>query len=66
MRSQVALNLVELEKWGNALTEATPEIVEHLQNDETPASVAQNMEKRHRIPQEITLKYIVALGNYGK
>ena len=64
VRSQVSLSTKELEKWGERLAASTPAIVEQLEAQETPASIARQLEKDRGIPPEITLRYIIALAEY--
>ena len=64
VRSQVSLSTKELEKWGDRLAASTPFIVEQLEGQKTPAGIAKQVEKDRGVPQEITLRYIIALAAY--
>ena len=66
VRSQVSLSTKELEKWGDRLAASTPFIVEQLEGQETPAAIAKQVEEDRGVPQEITLRYIIALAAYEK
>jgi len=66
VRGRVELTEEDLSKWGERLSAGTPEMLELLGKGETPLFVARALEEGRGIPQEITLRYIIALGNHQK
>ena len=66
VRGRVDFTPEELEKWGERLSAGTPRIVTMLESGETPKAVAVALEKERGIPQEICLRFIIALGQHGQ
>lgn len=66
VRSQVGLSTKDLELWGDRLAAGTPFIVSELESGATSVSIANQLEKDRGLPKEITLRYIIALGEHGK
>ena len=66
VRGKVELSEKDIQQWGERLSAGTPEMLELLEAGETPLFVARTLEEGRGIPQEITLRYIIALGNHGK
>ncbi len=55
----------EVAKWGDKLEVATPKILD-LYAERTPVrDIAKAVEKTHGIPQDVTLRYIIALARYS-
>jgi hypothetical protein len=54
----------ELHDFADKLVEATPRLVEWLDAGERPAELARRLKDSDGIPEALTLKYILALGNY--
>jgi hypothetical protein len=51
----------ELHDWGDALAEATPVILELAEKGDRPREIARELTARYRIPELVSLKYMVAL-----
>ena len=66
VRGRVEFTPEELEKWGERLSAGTPRILKMLEEGETPKAVAVAMEQDRGIPQEICLRFIIALGQHSK
>jgi hypothetical protein len=66
IEQRVALSQEELGQWGDKLSEATPVILELLGKSRHVSVIARAVKKSHQIPEDITLKYIIALGKYQK
>ena len=66
LKREMVLGQDELERWGDALSEATPEILERTGAGEHALVIAKAMESARGIPREVILKYIIALGKHGR
>ena len=60
----VPLTNAELSTWGTKLEKATPTILDMIQGHEKVGDIALAVEKQHGIPPEITIRYIIALGQH--
>ena len=60
----VPLTDAEIAGWGEKLEKATPTILERFQNHAKVGEIASAVEKSHGIPPEITIRYIIALGQH--
>jgi len=60
----LTLGDVELDQWGGALEQLTPEILEALKRGDSVATIAETVEKDHGVPSHVTLRYVVALGRH--
>jgi hypothetical protein len=63
-QQRLPLTNAELKVWGSRLERATPAILEMYQASETVGAIAQKVEETYGLPQEITLRYIIALGQH--
>jgi hypothetical protein len=63
-QKHVPLTNAEVAAWGPRLEEATPTILEMYQDDQKVGDIATSVEKKHGIPPEITIRYIIALGQH--
>ena len=52
----------EVETWGEVLTEITPALITALENGTPVADVAEKLKAEHGLPVDVTLRYIIALG----
>jgi hypothetical protein len=64
VKPQLHLSVEELDRYGERLSEATPELLALLEQKVTTREAAERIQKRFGIPLEVTLKYIIALGRY--
>jgi hypothetical protein len=64
LKPHLAITERELHDFGDKLVELTPRIVEWLEQGERPAVIASRLLASHAIPELVTLKYIIAMGNY--
>lgn len=64
IQQRVELSQEELTRFGDKLSEATPLIVELLKKGRHVSVIAKQVKKSLGIPEDITLKYIIALGKY--
>jgi len=60
----VPLTDAEINQWGGKLEEATPKILELFQEHTKVGQIALSVEESHGIPPEITIRYIIALGQH--
>lgn len=63
-QKHVPLTDAEISVWGDKLEKATPVILEMVQKQEKVGDVALTVEKEQGIPPEITIRYIIALGQH--
>ncbi len=56
----------EVAKWGDKLTQVTPLIVGQLGQDKTVGELAEEIERSHGIPADLTLRYIYAMREHGR
>jgi hypothetical protein len=56
----------ELHDYGDKLVALTPQMIQWLEQGDKPRVVADRVEKAQQIPPLVTLKYIIAMGNYRK
>ena len=63
-QKHVPLTEAEISAWGGKLEEATPTILEMVQKQEKVGDIAIAIEKQHGVPPEITIRYIIALGQH--
>ena len=66
VKRRMALSTTELDAYGNLLADATPEILEMSEKDVGASDIARQIKSTHGVPEEITLKYIIALGKYSE
>lgn len=52
----------EVAKWGEVLTEITPALITDLESGTPVTDVAEKLEKEHGLPVDVTLRYVIALG----
>jgi hypothetical protein len=52
----------EVERWGELLTEITPALIEALEAGKPVTEVARKLEEEHSLPVDVTLRYVIALG----
>ncbi len=64
LRRRMDLTPEELERWGPTLEEVTGRILDGLGRGWPPSRVADELHEERGLPQEVTLKYIIALGKY--
>lgn len=64
VQTRVSLSPDELELFGEQLSEATPLIVEELSKGRHVSVIARAVKKQHDVPEDVTLRYIIALGRY--
>lgn len=60
----IPLSDAEIATWGTKLEEATPTILEMVQSQQKVSDIARETEKSHGVPPEITIRYIIALGQH--
>ena len=63
-QKHVPLTETEIATWGSKLEKATPSILELVQNHTKVSDIALAIEKEQGIPPEITIRYIIALGQH--
>ena len=56
------LSDAEVEKWGELLTEITPTLISAIESGKPVSEVAKKLESEHGIPVDVTLRYVIALG----
>lgn len=56
------LSDAEVSQWGGQLESATPTILELARNQTPVRDIAASVEESHGIPVDVTLRYIIALG----
>ena len=56
------LSDAEVSQWGAALTDVTPLLMEALEAGRPVSEVAQELEQEHGLPIDVTLRYVIALG----
>ncbi len=61
-RSRLTLSDEEVAKWGSHLEAATPTILEQAKAATPVQEIAKGLEDSHGIPVDVTLRYIIALG----
>ncbi|GMV43632.1 MAG: hypothetical protein AMXMBFR64_53480 [Myxococcales bacterium] len=64
VQTRVSLTPEELERYGERLSESTPLIVEELGKGRHVSVIAKAVKKEHDVPEDVTLRYIIALGRY--
>lgn len=52
----------EIAQWGDTLTEITPALIEALENGKPVSEVAKKLKAQHGLPVDVTLRYVIALG----
>jgi len=52
----------EVAQWGETLTDITPKLMEALEAGQPVAEVAQELQSDHGLPVDVTLRYVIALG----
>ena len=52
----------EVARWGETLTEITPELIAALESGRPVTEVARELEGEHGLPIDVTLRYVIALG----
>lgn len=52
----------EVARWGATLERATPEIVRGIEQRRPVKDIAGDVQEHHGIPVDVTLRYIIALG----
>ena len=52
----------EVATWGELLTEITPALITSLENGTPVSEVAAKLKEEHDLPVDVTLRYIIALG----
>jgi hypothetical protein len=60
-QGQLRLTPEELERYGNRLSEATPDLVKAMEAGTPVREVAERWEKKKGVPKEVTLRYAVEL-----
>ena len=63
-QQHVPLTEAEIATWGSKLEKATPSILELVENHTKVGDIALTIEKDQGIPPEITIRYIIALGQH--
>lgn len=66
VQHRVDLSPEELEAYGERLSAATPLIVEELGKGRHVSVIAKQVKRDHDVPEDVTLRYIIALGRYQK
>ena len=61
-RSRLTLSDEEVSKWGGHLEAATPTILDQARAATPVQEIAKGLEESHGIPVDVTLRYIIALG----
>lgn len=64
VQHRVDLSPDELEAFGERLSAVTPLIVEELGKGRHVSVIARQVKKEHDVPEDVTLRYIIALGRY--
>ena len=62
-RSRLTLSDDEVSRWGAKLESATATILEQAKAARPVREIAEEMKATHGIPEDITLRYIIALGH---
>jgi hypothetical protein len=62
-RSRLTLSDDEVAKWGSKLESATSTILEQAKASRPVREIAEDMKAAHGIPEDVTLRYIIALGH---
>ncbi|MFT7581498.1 MAG: hypothetical protein ACI9MR_003175 [Myxococcota bacterium] len=65
-RKHLALSDKEVAKWGDKLEVATPDILEMYRERRPVADIAKALDANHGIPQDVTLRYIIALAHHAR
>ena len=65
IRRRIELSQAQLHQWGPSLERATPAIIDGLDRKMPVARIAARIKEKEGIPEEITLKYLIALGRYA-
>ena len=52
----------EVEKWGEVLTEITPSLIAAIEKGTSVSEVAKKLESERGLPVDVTLRYVIALG----
>jgi len=52
----------EVERWGETLTEITPNLIAELEAGRSVTEVAEMLRTQHGLPVDVTLRYVIALG----
>ena len=61
---KVTLSEDEVRDWGEALSEATPMILEAYANQTSVREIADSVHESKGVPVNVTLRYIMALAHY--
>lgn len=64
--TKLVLSPQELQQYGDKLSEATPAILRMNAQKMSVREIADNLEQSFGLPRLITLKYIIALGDYAR
>ena len=63
-RRGMQLSDKEVARWGEQLERVTPQILEQVRAGVSVKEIAATLEASEKIPDHVTLRYIIALGSY--
>ena len=61
-QKRLFLSDAEVEEWGSQLESVTPAILEQARARTPVRDIASGLKESHGIPEDVTLRYIIALG----
>jgi len=64
-KERLALSDDEVARWGDKLEQATPKILRLYEDGRPVGEIAREIETSHGIPQDVTLRYIIALAQFA-